>query len=299
MQTPSYSNYIWPEGYDSAFSATFDVDMISGQLWRFRHEGIKSLNELEQRRFGARKGLLRILDVLDRYNVKAGFFVSAHEARMFPDILPSIAARGHEIGMHGVVHEMVQTIAPDFFVEILETSIGVFREQIGCDPVGFRAPAWDLTPACLEILKRYDVLFDSSLTGYDHPYTMDGITEIPISWALDDVPYFRYYGGGSDKWIPVSTTDVTERWTRALLDCQRHNELCMLTMHPWIIGRGIRIGLLESLLQTACTNETMWVTTPAYIARYHSASPNAQRFVHTSDLPVYPENELRYTKPSQ
>jgi len=270
--------------------------MISGQLWRFRDKGVHSLNELEQRRFGTREGLLRILDVLDEYGVKAQFFVSAHEARISPFILPEIARRGHHIGMHAVVHEMVHTLSPAYFAEILDTSIDVFQKQLGRKPEGFRAPAWDLTPDCIRELKKRDVVFDSSLSGYDHPYEMDGLTEIPIQWALDDVLFFRYYGGGIDHWIPVGTGEVTARWKESLEAACRWNELCLLTMHPWVTGRGIRIGVLEEMLKTACLTRGLWITTPAEMAAYHNRSANAGVFAQQTDLPVYPEKEHQYVE---
>jgi peptidoglycan/xylan/chitin deacetylase (PgdA/CDA1 family) len=283
--------YVWPEGAASAVCFSFDVDMISGQLQRFREAGIRSLNELEQRRHGRRVGLPRILDVLERHGVKAAFFVSAHEARIFPDLLPELARKGHEIGMHGVVHEMTHLLSPEEFRENLEISLEVFARQLGQKPAGFRAPAWDLTPDSLRLLREFGVAYDSSLSGFDHPYEIDGITEIPVQWLLDDVVFFRFYGGGVDKWIPIGTRELTGNWLDALEASRRWRELCMLTMHPWVTGRHIRIDILETLLKAALSHADLWVATPGGLAAYHQTSPNKGRFAADSDLPRYPGRE--------
>ena len=45
--------------------------------------------------------------------------------------------------------------------------------------------------------------YDSSLMGYDHPYTIDGVTELPVQWTTDDAIYFKFYGGGLDGWAAL------------------------------------------------------------------------------------------------
>ena len=56
-------------------------------------------------RIGSRAGKPRILDLLRRYDIKASFFVPGVVARLYPDEQTQIVAEGHEIGMHGWIHE--------------------------------------------------------------------------------------------------------------------------------------------------------------------------------------------------
>jgi peptidoglycan-N-acetylglucosamine deacetylase len=49
----------------------------------------------------------RVLDVLDRYAVKATFFVLAGNARRHPEALRMVAERGHTVALHGVSHQKV------------------------------------------------------------------------------------------------------------------------------------------------------------------------------------------------
>lgn len=45
-----------------------------------------------------------ILDTLDRYNIKATFFLCGVWVEAYPDFVREIAARGHEIGNHSLTH---------------------------------------------------------------------------------------------------------------------------------------------------------------------------------------------------
>src|SRR5919198_336343 len=52
------------------------------------------------REYGARHGIWRILDVLDRRNMKASVICSGLVAELFPDSIREARARGHEIATH-------------------------------------------------------------------------------------------------------------------------------------------------------------------------------------------------------
>ena len=45
-----------------------------------------------------------VLDILDRYGVKATFFMVADNARRYPELLEEVRARGHDVGNHTFHH---------------------------------------------------------------------------------------------------------------------------------------------------------------------------------------------------
>ena len=99
--------YRWPDGKQSAAVLSFDFDAESGFLFREPEKAKRSLGDLEERRFGPRVGVDRILRLMDRLKLKASFYIPGwtvenHRA-------PSLRIRdaGHEVGAHGNVHEAV------------------------------------------------------------------------------------------------------------------------------------------------------------------------------------------------
>ncbi len=60
---------------------------------------------------GCRYGLPRILKILDRYNVKATFFVIDIINKTYADVIPLLIDAGHEVGLHGAFHEYLQTMS--------------------------------------------------------------------------------------------------------------------------------------------------------------------------------------------
>ncbi|HEY9464769.1 MAG TPA: polysaccharide deacetylase family protein, partial [Vicinamibacterales bacterium] len=55
----------------------------------------------------------RLLELFDRANVRATFFVLGWVAERFPGLVRDIAARGHEIGSHGFSHRLVYDQTPE------------------------------------------------------------------------------------------------------------------------------------------------------------------------------------------
>ena len=68
----------------------FDFDALSLWLGLFR---FTTANPLSRGEFGATVGVPRILELLDRYELKATFFVPGHTAVVFPDAVRAIHAR--------------------------------------------------------------------------------------------------------------------------------------------------------------------------------------------------------------
>jgi len=277
------ASYVWPEGKTSALCFSVDVDAEAPYLWANRDGLPPMLGQLEQRRFGPREGIWRILDMLDRVGIKGSFFVPSVVVETHPNILPALVERGHEIGLHGHLHELVADCSDERFEEALDRSLAVFHTQTGIRPKGFRSPAWEMTPAMLAALKRRGIGYDSSLMGYDHPYEIDGVTEVPVQWQIDDAIFFKFQGGGGDKWPPRTAAEVGAGWRDEFDAGRAFAQLLMITVHPWISGRAQRVAMLERLMTDIVAHDDVWVATAGEIADWHD-SKNAGRFVVENGL---------------
>jgi peptidoglycan/xylan/chitin deacetylase (PgdA/CDA1 family) len=245
----------------------------------------KRLSRLEVRRFGMRTGMTRILDIFARHDVKASFYVPGIVAELNPDLLPALINAGHEVGLHGYFHELAADIPDEEFSAALDASLALFVAQTGQKPVGFRSPAWEITPHILSEIKRHGLRYDSSLMGFDHPYELDGVVELPVQWAINDALFFKFEGSGQEKWAPAAGRPVLEDWLDEWRALHGFGGLFTLTIHDWISGRAQRIALLDKLLATITAEPTAWIATAAELAAYHSTSENAGRFAVEQDIP--------------
>lgn len=109
---------------------------------------------------------LLILDILERYNTKATFFVLGWIADMYPDLVKEIARRDHEIASHGYWHYRVYTLSRSIFKNYLEQSIEVLESVTGKRVKGFRAPSFSIIPGtewAFEVMQEVGLEYDASL----------------------------------------------------------------------------------------------------------------------------------------
>ncbi len=113
----------------------------------------------------------RVLDLFDRYGVKATFFTLGWIAERVPGLVRRIAERGHEIACHGYGHQLVYDIGPKNFREDIRRSKGILEDLTGKEVIGYRAPSYTITERslwALDILVEEGFRFDSSIFPIYH-----------------------------------------------------------------------------------------------------------------------------------
>ncbi|GGE26999.1 polysaccharide deacetylase [Pullulanibacillus camelliae] len=263
--------YTWPEGKKCAVVLSFDFDGITPYLWRSRHSQSKGISEKEQRRFGPRQGIYRILELLEKWEIKGSFYIPGVTAEEYPQAVEAIAKCGHEIGLHGYLHERVDELTRDKIEETLIKGKAAIEHIVGQRKMGYRSPSWEMTEDTFEVIKKYEVLYDSSLMGADHPYWINQMVELPVQWLLDDAIFYRYVGGGASVNPPANPATVIDTWKKEFEGIKKYGGLFMLTMHPWLSGRGSRILALESLISYLKMDSEIWWATAQEVAAYHQS----------------------------
>ncbi|CAM5209719.1 Peptidoglycan/xylan/chitin deacetylase (PgdA/CDA1 family) OS=Ureibacillus acetophenoni OX=614649 GN=SAMN05877842_115104 PE=4 SV=1 [Ureibacillus acetophenoni] len=83
---------------------------------------------------------MEILDLLDKYNAKATFFVVGNRIDRYSDVLIETFERGHEIGNHTWNHTNLTTISTNQVKEQLSSTNNAIKKAIGQYPTVFRPP---------------------------------------------------------------------------------------------------------------------------------------------------------------
>ncbi|MEQ3698349.1 MAG: polysaccharide deacetylase [Paracoccus sp. (in: a-proteobacteria)] len=259
----------WPGGARCAVALSFDSDHETNEL----RDGGNSVARLSWGEFGARRGIPRIRQVLDRHEVKATFFVPAVAALLHPDEQRAVSQDGHEIGLHGWIHELNTTLDAAAERELMMRAADTLERVSGQRPVGMRTPSWDYSPATLSIAREMGLLYDSSLFSDDDPYEIlqdgqpTGMVELPVEWSRDDAVYFMMNRFGAQRpYTPPA--DVLDIFLREFEGAYAEGGMFLLTMHPHVTGYRSRIFILEQLLERIVAKDDCWIATHAQIAAY-------------------------------
>lgn len=256
----------WPNNSRVAVCISFDVDNETLSL----SHGETAPGALSAGEFGATTGLRRVLDLLDRHNISASFYIPAVSAMLHPQMIQEIVKRKrHEIGVHGWIHENVLELDNGAEEErLLIQSIDYLTKAVGKRPTGFRAPSWAFSQHTIGLIRKAGFLYDSSLMAMDEPYELvtggqpTGMVELPVDWALDDAPYFGRSGA-------LPSPDLIFKVYQDEFDvAYKEGTMLMLTLHPHIIGRRSRIEHLDKLIVYMKSKTGVWFATAEQIASY-------------------------------
>jgi len=255
---------------------TFDFDAIS--LWLAR--SMSSPTPISRGEFGA-VGALRLVEFLKKHQITTTWFIPGHTLETYPDVCREVFHAGHEIGHHGWTH-----VAPNNMT-LEEEKRGLIRasESIktltGQYPAGYRSPSWDLSDNTVDLLLEHGFTYDSSMMGHDYvPYYVrqgdvldpvepavfgkpSSLLEMPVSWSLDDYPHFEFTRVGQSI-LPglMNANSVLENWVEDFLYLKESIDWGVITytFHPFVIGRGHRMRMLERLIQKLKAENAEFVT---------------------------------------
>jgi len=260
----------WPGGARAAVALSFDCDHECFELGG----GGRAVGRLAWGEYGRRVGVPRILAVLRRHGVAASFFMPAMCARLDPDETRRLVAAGHEVGMHGWLHENNSLLDAATERELMLRARDVLTPLIGQAPVGFRSANWDLSAHTIGLVAELGLAYDSSLMADEAPYELEidgrpsGVVEIPVEWLRDDAVYLMFNRNPATR--PWATPDdVFAVFARELDAAIAEGGLFQLVMHPFVIGYRSRIWILEALIERA--QGQVWFATHAEVARWVSA----------------------------
>jgi len=156
----------------TAHAMSFDVeDWYQGFIYR-NIDGWQGLGSREEKNVG------RLLELLEKHQTRATFFVLGKFAEAHPNVVREIDKAGHEIASHGHFHIPLPKTSPERFREDLRQSRGVLADITGREVRGYRAASWSLTREtlwALEIMAEEDLAYDSSMfpTSF-HAYGFPG-----------------------------------------------------------------------------------------------------------------------------
>ena len=256
----------WPDGARVAVLLSFDVDNETIAL----RYGEPTIGSLSQGEYGARVALQRVVDLIDRHEIPASFFIPSESLRLNPHMAEVIQRSGrHEFAVHGWVHEQNSDLPAEVERELVERAVDYLTEATGEHPVGYRAPSWNFSPNTLDIIRELGFLYDSSLMADDRPYEINaageptGMVELPVEWILDDAPLMNPLGGRYS-----APREVLQVYKDEFDVAYEEGTMFLLTMHPHYIGHRSRIVVLAELIDHIRAKGNVWFATHRQVVEY-------------------------------
>jgi len=192
-----------------------------------------------------------LLELFNRKNIHATFFVLGWVAERYPHIVKSIVEQGHEVASHGYSHQLIYTQTHEVFKEESYKSKVILEDLAQQSVDGYRAASYSITAKslwALDILAELGFTWDSSIFPIRHdnygmpnspqkPYrikTSSGacLTEYPLTTAKVLGLSIPAAGGGYFRQYPYIVSKYL--FNQASLNQSRPQ---VFYLHPWEIDK--------------------------------------------------------------
>ena len=253
----------WPNSARVAITLSVIFELFPGE------GGPYSAELAKQTLFGGRRGVWRLLDQLDRHQIKASFLVNGYAAEKFPEAVAEIHRRGHEIAGYGyTTTRYLSTLSPEEERGDILKTLDILQQVTGTRPVGWVSPDCYPGDHTLEILASQNILWNGDFPNDDLPYVVKvagkPMVIIPFSVEADD---WEIYGKN------LQLPDVWADYFRDGLDVlYRESETHPKMMHASVrchyFGRAVGTKALDRALHYGASLPHVWYATRTEVAQW-------------------------------
>jgi polysaccharide deacetylase family protein (PEP-CTERM system associated) len=186
----------------------------------------------------------RLLEILQRHNIRGTFFFLGWVAERFPHLVREVLGLGHEVASHSYWHRPVFRLTPAQFKEDTLRSKQVIEDAGGVSVLGYRAPTFSILPSmkwAFEVLAELGFLYDSSSHPIHHdlygnpngsrqPFLTGAgsLLEFPIATLRFGSRNYPLAGGGYFRALPYLYVKKGIQYINA-----REGLDAIFYVHPW------------------------------------------------------------------
>jgi peptidoglycan/xylan/chitin deacetylase (PgdA/CDA1 family) len=208
--------------------------------------------------YGAREGVRRVLDLLDKHDVKMTSFMIGDAVRRHPDVAAEIVRRGHEGGAHGCRWRRQYQLPRPQEKEWIADSVTAIEEVTGTRPVGYNN-YW-IRPGVntLEILQELGFTYHIDDLSADEPFlqTINGqpFATVPYTVHLNDISSFDLAGFNPAAYEQQLANEFDQLYEEG----QHRRRLMTIALHERISGHASRVRVLDRALTRLREPEDVW-----------------------------------------
>ena len=221
---------------------------------------------------GNRVGHWRLMELMDKYNVRGSVSLSTAVCQHHPEIIEACTARGWEFFSHGIYNTRY-TYGMSRAQEdaMIKDSIKTIKDATGQRVRGYLAPALTHSEHTIELLAENNIWYSCDLFQDDQPQPLhtkmkSKLISMPYSLEVNDHYAFNVYGQSAGQYADL----LKRHFDQLLCEGDDSGTVMCIPLHAYLIGRAHRIGPFAEVLDYITGHkDEVWVTTAAEIADHY------------------------------
>ncbi len=237
------------------------------------------------RDYGNRVGFWRMLEPLDKYNIKCCVSLNMAVMEHFPQIAEAMVQRDWDFMSHGIYNtRFLNTYTEEQEREFYRDTIDTLRRHTGKQLKGMLGPAISGTPATPDLMAEAGLIYHTDWMHDDQPVPIKvksgRLISVPYSIELNDSGLFRDNHYEGDYFARI----CKDQFDRLYREGAESGRVMCIALHPFLIGQPHRIKYLDEILEYIMGHDAVWQTTADEIADYYMANYYDQSVEHARTL---------------
>ncbi len=243
------------------------------------------VQQYSYRDYGNRVGFWRMLEPLDKYNIKCCVSLNMAVLEHFPEIAEAMVQRDWDFMSHGIYNtRFLNTYSEEQEREFYRDCIDTLRRHTGKQLKGMLGPAISATVATPDLMAEAGLIYHTDWVHDDQPVPIKvksgKLISVPYSIELNDSSVMRDNHYEGDYFARI----CKDQFDRLYEEGAESGRVMCIALHPFLIGQPHRIKYLDDILSHIMGHEGVWQTTADEIAEYYIANYYDQMVDHAENL---------------
>ncbi len=260
----------WPNDARVAFWVIPNVEHFRFDRLNSNMAFSPDVYEYAMRDYGSRVGIWRMMDVLDKHNLRATVALNADVCKFEPQIIKAGVERNWDWMGHGISNsERLVGLDEAEERKLIQSVVATIKENTGAPPSGWLGPGLGETQNTPDLLAEAGVTYVADWVADDQPFPMrvksGRLISVPYSQELNDIPVFMRKGLTPEQFHQI----VCDQFDVLYEESAQSGRVMALALHPFLSGHPFRSKWLDRSLQHITSHEKVWLTTGGEIARWY------------------------------
>jgi peptidoglycan/xylan/chitin deacetylase (PgdA/CDA1 family) len=231
-----------------------------------------------ERDYGNRVGIFRLMEVLDRYDIRGTVALNSNLCAEHPAIIEEGEKRKWEwMGHNESNTRRLNEAEPGEEAKIIRNTLSTIEKATGKRPVGWLSSGLAETWDTVDLLAAAGVEYVADWCNDDQPYVMnlDGgkrITSIPYTQQLNDKSAIERRFCTADEFREM----ICRQFDVLYREGEESGRVMAIALHPYLIGVPHRIDAFDAALKYICKHKRVWKATGSEIIRHYHAQMKEQ-----------------------
>ena len=243
------------------------------------------VQQYSYRDYGNRVGFWRMLETLDKYNIRCCVSLNMAVLEHFPEIRDAMVQRDYDYMSHGIYNtRYLYTYTEEQEREFYRDTIDTLKLHTGKQLKGMLGPAISGTERTPDLMAEAGLIYHTDWMHDDQPVPIKvksgKLVSVPYSIELNDSSLLRDNHYEGDYFARICKAQFDQLYKEG---AESGRVMC-IALHPFLIGQPQRIKYLDDILSHIMSHDGVWQTTADDIADYYIENYYDDAVAHAAKL---------------